>query len=106
MAKGRAARRDPMDSLIVSALAPGDYIGWNEGFSFCANLRHLEGEIAKVADADPARAVTLYETVLAGCNAKAEDVGDSDGGAAIQPRRRSSGVDPYGSGRLWGGAGP
>ncbi len=79
MAKRRAARIDPMGSLIESALAPGDYIGWNEGFSFCANLRHLEGEIATVADADPARAVTMYETFLAGCNAKAEEVDDSDG---------------------------
>jgi hypothetical protein len=25
------------------------------------------------------RAITLYETLLAGCNAKAEEVGDSDG---------------------------
>jgi hypothetical protein len=73
MAKRRAARRNPMDSIIESALAPGDYIGWNEGFSFVSDLQHLEGEIAKVADADPARAVTLYETFLAGCNAMAEE---------------------------------
>src|SRR5580700_452427 len=79
MAKRRAQRRDPMDNVIEDALDPGSYIGWNEGSSFVADLRHLEGEIAKVVIADPARAATLYETFLAGCNAKAEEVDDSDG---------------------------
>jgi hypothetical protein len=79
MAKRKAQRRDPMDSIIESALDPGHFIGWNEGFSFVADLRHLEGAIAKVVIADPGRAVTLYETFLAGCNAKAEEVDDSDG---------------------------
>ena len=79
MARRRAQRRDPMDSIIESALDPGCFIGWNEGFNFVLNLRRLEEEIAKVVIADPARAVTLYETFLAGCNAKAEEVDDSDG---------------------------
>jgi len=68
-----------MDNIIESALDPGCFIGWNEGFSFVSDLRELEGEIAKVVISDPARAVTLYETFLAGCNAKAEEVDDSDG---------------------------
>jgi hypothetical protein len=79
MAKRRALRRDPMDNAIEDALDPGQYIGWNEGYSFVSHLQHLEGEIAKVVKSDPARAVTLYETFLAGCNAKADDVDDSDG---------------------------
>jgi hypothetical protein len=79
MAKRRAQRRDPMDSIIESALDPGHYIGWNEGFNFVLNLSHLEGEIARVVETEPARAVALYETFLAGCNAKAEEVDDSDG---------------------------
>jgi hypothetical protein len=66
MAKRRAQRRDPMDSIIESALQPGRFIRWNEGLSFVSGLRHLEGEIAKVVSADPARAVTLYETFIAG----------------------------------------
>src|SRR5262245_49488501 len=48
MAKGRAQRRDAMDSIIESALQPGRFIGWNEGSSFVSDLRHLESEIAKV----------------------------------------------------------
>jgi hypothetical protein len=68
-----------MDSMIESALQPGRYIGWNEGFSFVSYLGHVEGDIAKMVATDPARAVKLYETFLAGCNEKAEEVDDSDG---------------------------
>ena len=79
MTKRRAQRRDPVDSLLQSALQPGRYIGWNEGFSFVAGLQHLESEIKNIAASDPARAVTLYETFIAGCTLKAEEVDDSDG---------------------------
>jgi hypothetical protein len=79
MSKKRAQRGDPMDSIIESALQPGHFIGWNEGFIFVSELSHLERDIAKVVSADPARAVALYETFIAGCNLKAEDVDDSDG---------------------------
>jgi hypothetical protein len=79
MAKRRAEYRDPMDSVMESALQPGRFIRWNEGFSFVSGLRHLESEIERLAASDPARAVTLYETFLAGCNLKAEEIDDSDG---------------------------
>lgn len=72
-------RRDPMDGSIEDALQPGRYIGWNEGFSFVADLIHCETEIAKLTVSDPARAVALYETFLAACDAKADEVDDSDG---------------------------
>ena len=78
MAKPRK-RRDPMERLIETNLQPGRFIGWNEGFSFVSDLSRLEGEIAKLVASEPARAVTLYETFLAACNAKAEEVDDSDG---------------------------
>ena len=79
MAKGRAQRRDAMDSIIESALQPGRFIGRNEGSSFVSNLRHIESEIAKVVRTDPARGVALYETFIAGCTLKAEEIDDSDG---------------------------
>ena len=72
-------RRDPMDRVIESALQPGRYVDWNEGFAFVSDLRHCESEIAKLTAAHPARAVALYEAFLAGCDAKAEEVDDSDG---------------------------
>jgi hypothetical protein len=79
MAKRRAQRRDPMDNVIESALDPGSFIGWREGSSFVSELGSLEREIATVVNSDPVRAVALYETFLAGCHAKADEVDDSDG---------------------------
>jgi hypothetical protein len=79
MTKRRTQRRDPMDSVIESALQPGRFIRWNEGVSFVSNLRHMESEIVNIVTTDPARAATLYETFIAGCNLKAEEIDDSDG---------------------------
>lgn len=79
MTKRRAERREPMDAIIESALQPGRYIGWSEGFGFVSSLRDVEGGIAKVVNTDPARATVLYESFIAGCNLKAEEVDDSDG---------------------------
>jgi hypothetical protein len=44
-----------MDSMIESALQPGRYIGWNDGFSFVSDLSRLEREIAKLVASEPAR---------------------------------------------------
>ncbi len=78
---GRRAnrRRDPMDSIIESALQPGRFIGWNQGSSFVYGLGEVEREIANLVRDDAARAVALYETFIAGCTLKAEEIDDSDG---------------------------
>lgn len=72
-------RRDPMDRMIENAFQPGRFIPYHGGFSFVSDLRCAEAEIAELMATDPARAVTLYETFLAGCHAKAEEIDDSDG---------------------------
>src|SRR5712691_7025401 len=79
MAKRGATRRDPMDGMIEGAFQPGRFIPYHAGYSFVSDLRRAEAEIAKLVATDPARAVALYETFLAGCNAKAEEIDDSDG---------------------------
>ena len=72
-------RRDQIENMIESALQPGRFVGWNEGSSFVSDLSSVEAETAKVTASEPARAVALYETFLAGCYAKADEVDDSDG---------------------------
>jgi hypothetical protein len=72
-------RRDPMDRMIESAFQPGRFIPYHGGYSFVSDLRRAEAEIAELMATDPARVVTLYETFLAGCHAKAEEIDDSDG---------------------------
>ena len=72
-------RRDPLDSMIEDAFQPGDFISYYDDYSFVEDLRGLEAKIVKLTGSDPTRAVTLCETLLAGCNAKAEEIDDSDG---------------------------
>jgi hypothetical protein len=72
-------RRDPLDSMIEDAFQPGDFISYFDDYSFVEDLRGLEAKIVELTGSDPTRAVTLYETLLAGCNAKAEEIDDSDG---------------------------
>jgi hypothetical protein len=79
MATRRASRRDPVDHVIEAALQPGHFIGWSESSSFVSGLEEVEREIAKLVEASPARAAALFETFLAACNLKAEEVDDSDG---------------------------
>ena len=79
MAKRKAQRREPMDGIIESALQPGRFIDWYGTSSFVSELHHVESEIEKVVAADPARGAVLYETFIAGCTLRAEELDDSDG---------------------------
>ena len=69
-----ARRRDPLESAIESALQPGRFIGWSEETGFVAGLTETAREIAALMADDPARAVCLYETFIAACNLKAEEI--------------------------------
>ena len=79
MTKRRASRRDPIDSIIESAMRPGHFIGWNQGASFVSGLRQVETEIVNLVNDNPVRAVAAFETFIAACNLKAEEIDDSDG---------------------------
>jgi hypothetical protein len=68
-----------MERLIETALTPGHFVSYNANFSFVSGLRTVERELAKLIRTDPTQAVVLYETFLAGCYEKAEEIDDSSG---------------------------
>jgi hypothetical protein len=68
-----------MEHLIKTALAPGHFVSYNATFSFVSELEAVERELAKLIPTDPTQAVALYETFLAGCYEKAEEIDDSSG---------------------------
>ncbi len=72
-------RRDPLDTVIESALRPGRFIGWRQGASFLQGLYEAEHEIKALVAGNPERAACLYETLIAACNMKANEIDDSDG---------------------------
>ncbi len=77
----RKARRrpDPLEREIEAALAPDHFVSDRGCFDFCSDLAEVERDVAALVDTAPARAVELYETFLAGCYEKAEEVDDSSG---------------------------
>ena len=79
MSKRQARSQDPIHSIIEDALEPGFFISWSASYSFLSGLRQVEERIAGLVQAEPIRAAGLYETFIAGCNEKAEEIDDSDG---------------------------
>jgi hypothetical protein len=70
---------DRLERAIEIALDPGRFVSDRGCFSFVADLEGVETKVAQVVGTAPARAVALYETFLAGCYEKAEEVDDSSG---------------------------
>ncbi len=60
---------DPIEVAMEEALHPGRYISEHASFSL---VNELESVAARIAAADPERAVGLYETFIAACYEKAD----------------------------------
>jgi hypothetical protein len=75
----RKIRRDPIENEIDLALSLGSYIRDRACFSFVSSLVEVAAQIAELQTTDGARAAGLYETFLAGCREKAEELDDSSG---------------------------
>jgi hypothetical protein len=69
----------PIELAMEEALRPGRYISEHASFSV---VSELEMVAARIAAADPERAVGLYETFIAACYEKADEVDDSSGFSA------------------------
>jgi hypothetical protein len=104
-----AAKRDPLEERIERALCPRSFIDYYSTDDFEAGLDPVVDEVlALVKGADPERAVRLFETFIAGCYLKAEDVDDSSGGFGMFVERVFAGwikarqgakADPLDTGR-------
>ena len=103
MTRKRRPQGDPIEQEIELALNPGAFIPYDAGFSFVNDLDEVEARIAELISSDPARAVTLYETFLAACYLKIEEIDDSSGsfGQFVEDlycgwieARQAAGADP------------
>jgi tetratricopeptide (TPR) repeat protein len=70
---------DPFERQIELALNPGAFIPDRACYSFVSELEEVAATIAKLIKPDAVRASALYETFLAGCYEKAEELHDSSG---------------------------
>src|SRR6266542_6799261 len=79
MTTRRPGRRDPLETAIEIALQPGSFIAYRAGSDFVSSLEEVAGQIEALGCTDARRAVGLFETFLAGCYEKAEELDDSSG---------------------------
>jgi hypothetical protein len=70
---------DPMEAEIERALDPRRFVSDRGCFRFVDGLEQVAAAIGRLVTDDPERAATLYETFLAGCHEKADEVDDSSG---------------------------
>ena len=103
MAPRSRPKTDPFEGELERTFNPGAFIPYRACSSFVGDLEEVEGRIAALAGSDPARAVVLYETFLAGCYEKATELDDSSGsfGTFVEKlfcgwvkARQNAGADP------------
>lgn len=72
-------RRDPIENEMELALSPGVFIRDRACFSFVSGLEAVACGIDSLLETEAERAAGLFETFLAGCHEKAEELDDSSG---------------------------
>jgi tetratricopeptide (TPR) repeat protein len=75
-------KRKPIDSLeqaIEAALSSGSFISYNDAWSFVNDVQNVANDIDKIIMKEPERAVHLFETFIAACHGKADEIDDSSG---------------------------
>jgi tetratricopeptide (TPR) repeat protein len=75
----RKHRRDAIDHAMEQALSLGDFIDYSAAWSFVTELEEVAKQIEQLLPEESERAVKLYETFIAGCYEKAEEIDDSSG---------------------------
>jgi hypothetical protein len=68
-----------MERQIELALSPGAFIRDRACCSFVSSLEEVAARIGALARTGPARAASLHETFVAGCQEKAQELDDSSG---------------------------
>lgn len=100
----RKRSADPLEAAITDALEPGRFLYWRAVAPFVEGLEALDEDIWKlVRRGEAERAARVYETFIAGCYEKAEEVDDSGGafGSFVEnlfcrwiSARQAAGADP------------
>jgi hypothetical protein len=70
---------DPFEQAIEAALSPGSFISYNAAWSFVNEVQDVANDIGKIIKQEPKRAAHLYETFIAACHEKADEIDDSSG---------------------------
>jgi len=75
----RRRRRDAIDQALEYALRLGDFIDYGAAWSFITELEEVSEQVEQLLPEESERAIKLYETFIAGCYEKADEIDDSSG---------------------------
>ncbi len=70
---------DPLEQAMEAALSPGSFISYKAAWSFMDDVQDVANDIGKIIKKEPQRAVRLFETFIAACHEKADEIDDSSG---------------------------
>lgn len=70
---------DPFEQAIEAALSPGNFISYAAASSFVDDVQNVASDIVTIIEREPERAVLLFETFIAACHEKADEIDDSSG---------------------------
>ncbi len=74
---------DPLEQAIEAALSPGSFISYNAAWSFVYDVQDVANQIEKIIKKEPERAAHLFETFIAACHEKANEIDDSSGNFGV-----------------------
>jgi tetratricopeptide (TPR) repeat protein len=80
MSTRRHKESDPLERAIEAVLAPGRFVSYYAASSFVEDVEVVADRVGSLIDEEPERATRLYETFIAACHEKADEVDDSGGG--------------------------
>jgi len=76
---GKRKQIDPLEQAIEAALSPGSFISYKAAWSFVDDVQDVANDIGKIIKKEPERAAHLFETFIAACHEKADEIDDSSG---------------------------
>ena len=79
MSPGKRKQIDPLEQAIEAALSPGSFISYKAAWSFVDDVQDVANDIGKIIKKEPKRAAHLFETFIAACHEKADEIDDSSG---------------------------
>ncbi|MGD0663480.1 MAG: hypothetical protein ABSD38_36020 [Syntrophorhabdales bacterium] len=83
MSVKRSKQADHLERAIEAALAPGRFVSCHAASSFVNDVQAVADRIGGLVKEEPERAQRLYETFIAACHEKADEVDDSGGDFGI-----------------------
>ncbi len=79
MSPRKRRQTDPLEQAIEAALSPGSFISYKAAWSFVDDVQAVANDIEKIIKKQPERAARLFETFIAACHEKADEIDDSSG---------------------------